>query len=255
MTSKEIIEKIDAAVGNFVVESFQATREGREVLPIIKDVGVPDIDKALPFLNGDAGKARNDFLSVYKYLLRERQDAPEARKLRKKSAEAAASHIRKAAELLAEIENPEMASLLYSMSDWTDMTQYGHVIPKKNFEGNTTIPGTQNKRDGIHMEAHFVPDALTGNFNAARGGLSRDANIVKAIAQFFPDSQEFLSASNGYSIIAGLAVLCGLENKNPKQYVRETLLRANNKGDTKAEEPQPRRDTSIAALLTWNKPT
>ena len=256
MSAETTRAAIDEAVGAWVIKIADAAQR-QQALPIIENVGIPAIDNALPFLksnNGDARKARYDFLIVFKYLLGERHDAMEVHEYRKAATKKAEALICEAAALMDCIDNPQLATLLYSIADHAKTAQSGCIYPKRIYAGNIAMDDTPDKRVGVLLDAHFVPDALTGNFAGKRGGKSRDANIVKAIAQRFPDSQKFLSASEGYSIIAGLAVLCGLGNKNPKQYVRETLLGAN-KGTTKAEEPQPRRDTSIAALLTGNKPT
>ena len=234
-TKAAIIAAIDEAVGAWVVESVNAARRQQEP-PIIENVGIPAIDNALPFLEGDARKARNDFLSVLKYFLRESPEAPEIRKRRKVLVEKAASLIRAAAALLENADNAPLATLLCSIAEQADNAQYGCIYPRNIYTESTAVDGTSEKRHGVFLRAHFVPDALTGNFNGKRGSISRDANIVKAIAQHFPDSQKFLGASEGYSIIAELAGLCGLGNKNPKQYVRETLLGANKGATERADK-------------------
>ena len=173
--------------------------------PDIERVGIPAIDDALPFLKPNGEHPRFAFLSVMAYLLREKENALELSESRKKAAQAAMQHAMEAAELLDGIDNQQLAHEFRKLAALATGAQYGRVSP---------ICG-------------LIPDALTGAMVGKQGGKSRDANIVKAIAQLFPDSQVFLSASCGYAIIANLAALCELTGKtaqaNPNEYVRALL--------------------------------
>jgi len=248
----------------------------------VEDTGIDAIDNAMPHLRPNGYTARPHFLSSLWYLLKEGSDALELSERRKEPTENAARLIREAASLLDDADSSPLATLLYSIAEYADEARYGRVTPDSIIQNGTVVPRAwiaswhaaqftpgvsphiphdweklltvpDGARRGPVLSAHVAPDAATAIYTGKRGAKANDANIVKALARYFPDSQEFFSRQEGYSIIARLAVLCGLENKNPKQYVRETLLRAN-KGNPKAEEPQPRRDTSITALFTGNKP-
>lgn len=246
--------KIDEAVGAWVVGSFRAARHQQEPPiiqqepPIIGNVGIPAIDEALPFLEGDARKARNDFLSVLKYFLRESPEAPEIRKRRKVHVEKAASLIRTAAALLENADNAPLAALLGSIAEQADNAQYGCLYPRNIYTESKAVDGASEKRHGVFLRAHFVPDALTGNFNSRGGSKSRDANIVRALAPFFPDTPDFWS-NGGYALIAGLSQLCGAKTAT-NQYVRETINQAKR---TAAPKPEPRPDNSIIGLLSKPK--
>ena len=173
--------------------------------PDVERVGIAAIDDALPFLKPNGEHPRFAFLSTMEYLLREKKNALELSESRKKAAQEAVQHALKAAALLDGIDNQPLAREFRKLATLATGAQYGRVSP---------IAG-------------LVPDALTGMFAGKQGGKSRDANIVKAIAQFFPDSQGFLSASSGYAIIANLAALCELTGKtaqaSPNEYVRSLL--------------------------------
>lgn len=246
-TKAAIIAAIDKAVGAWVVESVNAARRQQEP-PIIENVEIPAIDNALPFLEGDARKARNDFLSVLKYFLRESPEALEIRKRRKVLVEKAASRIRAAAALLENADNAPLATLLCSIAEQADNAQYGCIYPRNIYTESKAVDGTSEIRHGVFLRAHFVPDALTGNFNGKRGSISRDANIVRALAQFFPTNQEFYTA-RGYALISTLAVLCGASKAIPV-YVRSIIEQ-----DRRTAEPASKaiRDNSIIGLLSKPK--
>lgn len=246
-TKAAIIAAIDEAVGAWVVESVNAAGRQQEP-PIIENVGIPAIDDALPFLEGDARKARNDFLSVLKYFLRESPEAPEIRKRRKVHVEKAASLIREAAALLENADNAPLATLLCSMAEQADNAQYGCIYPRNIYTESTAVDGTSEKRHGVFLRAHFVPDALTGNFNAKGGSISRDANIVRALAQFFPTEQRFFT-NGGYALISKLAALCDASKATP------TYVRSKIEQDRRTAEPASKaiRDNSIIGLLSKPK--
>ncbi len=246
--------RIQGAMACWHLAAYEAAGKPEKVPDSIYDdlrgierVGIPAIDDALPYLqspvawpegmplmrdNPDRWRiaAILSFLSGMEYMLRERSDALELSESRKKAAHEAVQHALKAAALLDGIDNQLLAHEFRKLATLSTDAQYGRVSP----------------RSGL------MPDAWTGQFTSKRGGKSRDANIIKAIARHFPDSQEFLSASNGYSIIARLAVLCGLEKPSAAAYVRSVL--ESNKKAAKKETASPRRGNSIAALLTGNKP-
>ncbi|MBU2808559.1 hypothetical protein HF285_09885 [Acidithiobacillus ferrooxidans F221] len=238
---------IDKAINNWNDRRLAAAGL-QEALPDIERVGIPAIDAALPHLKPNGDFARYTFLCGLYYILGERPDALEASERRKKAASEAINHIHKAAALLDIADNPMLATLLYSIGEHANAAQYGQVQPMSIYAGNT-----RTRQVGVLLNARYTLDAGTAAFAGQRGGKARDANIVKAIAQYFPDSQGFFSRQDGYSIIANLAVLCGLKTKNPAVYVRSVL--ESNKWRTKEEAPNPRRDNSIAALFTGNKPT
>ena len=222
--------------------------------PVIKGVGIPAIDDALPYLQAPSFwpegmplmrnnpnrwqiAARLSFLSGMEYQLREKPDALENSESRKEPVQKAVHLIREAAALLDEADNPLLATLLYSIGEHAKKARYGMIYPIETYAGYIIpdwTPGMINNqklldehtRHGVLLNARYEPDALTGMFTGKRGGKSRDANIVKAIAQYFPDS-EFYSHQDGYAIIANLAALCGLTGKtaqsNPNEYVRALL--------------------------------
>ncbi|WP_031568691.1 hypothetical protein [Acidithiobacillus thiooxidans] len=246
-TKAAIIAAIDEAVGAWVVHSVNAARRQQEP-PIIGNVGIPAIDKALPFLEGDARNARNDFLSVLKYFLRESPEALEIRKRRKVLVEKAASRIRAAAALLENADNAPLATLLCSIAEQADNAQYGCIYPRNIYTESKAVDGTSEIRHGVFLRAHFVPDALTGNFNGKRGSISRDANIVRALIQFFPNEQGFFT-NGGYALISKLAALCGASKATPV-YVRSIIEQ-----DRRTAEPASKaiRDNSIIGLLSKPK--
>ena len=211
--------------------------------PDIEGVGIPAIDNALQYLKPDTLKPRHTFLVIMESLLQEKPDALEMSERRKVPVQEAVRLIREAAALMGEADNPPLETLLCSIAEQAEKARYGTVFPQAIYADG----------DAIKLHVSYEPDALSGMCAGKRGGKSSDANIVKMIARRFPDSQEFLSTSNGYSTIARLAVLCGLKNKNPNAYVRSVL--ESNKSTAKKATPKPHRDNSIAALLTGNKPT
>jgi hypothetical protein len=218
-------------------------------------VGIPAIDDALPYLqppvtwpegvplmrdNPDRWQtaARLSFLSVMTYLLCEKPDALEKSERRKVPTQQAVQLIRESAALLEDADSPLLATLLYSIAEHAKAARYGAVYPLNTCEGYVmTCEFTpdmidnqklldEHTRRGVLLNVRHEPDALTGQY-AGKTNKANDADVVKAIAQNFPDSQEFLSASEGYSIIARLAVLCELTGKaaqsNPNESVRSFL--------------------------------
>lgn len=184
--------------------------------PDVERVGIPAIDNALPFLKPNGGHPRFAFLSVMAYLLREKENALELSESRKKAAQEAMQHAMAAAALLDGIGNQLLAHEFRKLATLSTGAQYGRVSPI----------------------GELMPDALTGMHAGHGNKKSRDANIVIAIAQFFPDSPDFFSRqNNGYSVIARLAVLCELKAKNPAAYVATIL-----KGRKRTTKTKPQRN-------------
>lgn len=191
--------------------------------PDIAEVGVRAIDAALPHLMPCGSHPRRAFLDIMDSLLWEKPDAGSIGESRKKSTQEAARLIREAADLLDEAGGDLLATLLHSIACHAEAVQCGMVFPTHIYGGDKgTIPSAP-ERSGPMLDVHVEMDALSSMFAGRGGKKARDANIVKAIAQHFPDSQEFLSASSGYAIIANLAALCGLTGKTaqakPNEYV------------------------------------
>ncbi|MBU2718767.1 hypothetical protein HF563_05120 [Acidithiobacillus ferridurans] len=254
--------RIGAAIARWHLAAWEAAGKPEKVpdaiyddRPVIKGVGIPAIDDALPYLqapsfwpegmplmrdNPDRWQiaARLSFLSGMEYLLQEKSDALECSERRKEPVQKAVHLIREAAALLDAADNPLLATLLYSIGEHAKKARYGKIYHLETYAGyiipdwtpgmiNNQKLADEHTRRGVLLNASYTPDALTGALVGKQGGKSRDANIVKAIAQFFPDSQEFRSASSGYAIIANLAALCELTGKtaqaNPNEYVRALL--------------------------------
>ncbi|MBN6739960.1 hypothetical protein JKG47_05310 [Acidithiobacillus sp. MC6.1] len=233
--------RIEGAIAQWAMQAWEAAgkpdivpdniMDGR---PEIERVSVNAVDDALPHLK----PSRAEFLNTLAYLLRERDDALDVAKARAEKLDKAAALLREAAALLDDSHTAQFAKVARSLADWTGAARYGRPFL------------TGLKEDGIYGQ--FEPDSLSARLTGKRGGKSRDANIVKSIAGYFPDSDDFLTRANGYAIIAGLAKLCGLEGKTAKAnsaaYVRSVL--DSNRRAAKAEAPKPRRDNSIVGLLT-----
>ncbi|MHB8210865.1 MAG: hypothetical protein ACYDDP_05930 [Acidithiobacillus sp.] len=229
-------------------------------------MGIPAIDDALPYLQTPAvwpedmplmrdnpdrwqAAARLSFLSGMVYLLREKPDALENSERRKEPAQKAVHLIREAAALLDEADNPLLAMLLYSIGEHAKKARYGKVFPLNTYAGHIIPDWTpvminnqklldEHTRRGVLLNAYHEPDALTGMHAGHGNKKSRDANIVIAIAQFFPDSPDFFSRpTNGYSVIARLAVLCGLKARSPAAYVATIL-----KGRKRTTKAKPQRN-------------
>lgn len=225
--------------------------------PDIDGVGIAAIDAALPHLRPLAVwpedmmpmrdtpnrwqiAARLNFLSGLEYLLRERTDALEQSVRREEPTRKAVRLIREAAQLMDKVDNPLLATLLYSIAEHAKKARHGMVFPGNTYSGYIIpdwVPemvsnqelADAGTRQGVLLAAIYQPDALTGALAGKRGGKSRDANIIKAIATYFPESQDFLGHKNGYAVIAQLAMLCGLTGKtaqkNPNEYVRAVLMK------------------------------
>jgi hypothetical protein len=181
-------------------------------------LGIPVIDDALPYLKNH----RIAFLGKLRYLMEESQNSVEIGEKRGPKIDEAEQYLRVAAALMEAADNGPMAALLRSFLIYTPHAKTGVVYPK-----HLTRPCADAPEGEMILMALVQPEALSAEHSGRGGPKARDANIVKAIAQHFPDSQKFLSASDGYSIIANLAALCGLTGKtaqsNPNKYVRSLL--------------------------------
>lgn len=229
-------------------------------------VGIPAIDAALPHIRGD----KTDFLRALAYLMQEGPNSLDRYERRKDSTDKAARLIREAAALLDGADNPALATLLLSIAEHAEGAACARITPEsitpdgalpppawvEAWERAQFTPGVMphaptdwgspdGGRRGPVLQAHVELDALSGMLSGRRGGKSDDANIVKWLARFFPDS-------SAYAVIAALAVLCGVQKPSPAAYVRSVLK--SSKSAAKNETPQPRHDNSIVGLLTGNKP-
>ena len=195
------------------------------------------------------------FLGVMQYFMLERPNSIELSERRRGPVAAAVQHIKEAAKLLDMADNEPLSILLLSIADCVKDAQYGTVTPQRLYRGHLVPPawldaweksrftpgrsasepenwqellhaGLKTKQ-GMLLDADMAPDAASGMFTGKRGRKARDANIVKGIARYFPDSPDFLSRQNGYAVIAQLAMLCGLTGKtaqkNPNEFVRAVL--------------------------------
>ena len=217
---------IEKAIKQWHNEGLAAAIQ-QEARPDIERVGILAIDAALPHLKPNGGLTRYGFLHFVLYLLRESPDALENSERRKKAAKNAARLIREAAALMEDADNHPLGLFLNFVAPWIELAPYGVVYPDGVLDGQILTKTGEGHRECKMPTFNFEPDAITGMSSGRRGRIARDANIVRAIAQYFPDSQEFRGASDGYSIIANLAVLCGLTGEsaqsNPNEYVRSIL--------------------------------
>lgn len=214
-------------------ERWQLAARGIVGMPEIDSVGISAIDDALPYLKPDGGLPRYGFLVFMEYLLREDLDAFEKSQRRQKSAQKAVKLIMEAAALMGEADNHPLRFFLEHVGQSAQQAPYGVLYPDGFLDGQLLTETGEVKQQIKIPTFRFEPDAISGIFVSERGPKARDANIVKAIARYFPDSHDFLGApSNGYAIIANLAALCGLRGKtaqgNPNEYVRGIM----NKGHT-----------------------
>ncbi|MGE4531452.1 MAG: hypothetical protein AB7C98_09030 [Acidithiobacillus sp.] len=206
-------------------------------------LGIPAIDDAVPYLTGH----RIILLATLRYLMEEPANAAEVGANRASRIDEAEAHLRKAAELLEEADNAPLATLVKSLTVYMPSAKTGIVYPD-----HLSRPDSQSPEWAMILMALTTPDALSSIHSAKGGKPARDANVIKTIARLFPDSQEFLSASNGYSLIKGLAELCGMEKLRAPSYVRAVL--ESGKASAKRKVSSRRPDNSIIGLLSGNKP-
>lgn len=206
------------------------------------------------------------FLGAMQYFMLERPDSLELSERRRGPVAEAVQHIKEAAKLLDMADNEPLSILLLSIADCAKDAQYGTVTPQRLYRGHLVPPawldaweksqftpgrsasepenwqellhaGLKTKQ-GMLLDADMTPDAASGMFTGKRGRKARDANIVKGIARYFPDSPDFLGRQNGYAVIAQLAMLCGMTGASAKRtsadYVRSIL----NGGPKSNKEPQ-----------------
>ncbi len=242
--------RIKKALNQWSVRAWEAAGKPRvmpdsahDAIPEIEAVGAPAIDAALPYLKPNSGRTRAKFLNTILYLLEERDDALEVTKARAEKLDKAAALQREVAALLDESHTAQLAKVARSLEEWIGAARYGQAFPTALVNGR--------------LRGRFEGDALSARLTGKRGGQSRDANVVKSVAVFFPDTDEFLTGSSRYALIGKLAALCGLDGKtakqNPAAYVRSVL--ECNKKAANTEAPSPHRDNSIVGLLTGNKST
>ncbi len=201
--------------------------EGR---PPIERVGVPAVDAALPLTI----KPAHVFLSALAYLMRESDDALEIADARAENCDRAAALLREAAELLKQADNEPLGHLAASLAPWAERGKFGRLYVHKWESG--------------HLYAHHEIDALSASLQGRRGNPTRDAAIIRALAQLFPNEPGFF-ANGGYSVIAHLAALCGAK-KAGREYVRSVLEQARRTAP-KPEEPAKAasQDDSLLRLL------
>lgn len=242
--------RIEGALAQWTLRAWEAAGSPRsmpdsalDAIPEIEAVGVPAIDAALPYLKPNGGRTRADFLNTLLYLLKERDDALEVAEARAENLDKAAALLREAAALLDDSHTAQLAKVSRSLAEWAGSARYGWALPTALVNGR--------------LQGHYRPDAMSARLTGKRGGQSRDANVVKSIAEFFPDTDAFLSRSGGYAIIGRLAALCGLggktAKKDPHKYARSVL--ESNERAAKAEAPKQRRGNSIVGLLAGGKHT
>ncbi|WP_414041395.1 hypothetical protein ACJU26_04820 [Acidithiobacillus sp. M4-SHS-6] len=229
--------RIEAAIARWHLQAWEAAgrpepvpdniTEGR---PPIESVGIPAVDKALTHIVTPA----HVFLNSMAYLLRESDDALETAERRAESCDKAAELLKEAARLLRGADNIPLAGTIDALAPWAERGKFGTVFPV----GMT----------GRYLQASQNFDALTAMLKGKRGTATRAAAVVRALVPFFPNTSEFW-VGGGYSLIAGLAKLCGAHTATAA-YVRTTLEQARR---TVAPAPKPRRDNSLIGLLSKPK--
>lgn len=214
--------RIEGTLARWHLEAWEAAGRPEPVpdnvtggRPPIESVGVPAVDKALPYIT----KPAHVFLSGMAYLLNESDDALEIAERRAESCDKAAQLLKEAASLLREADNIPLAGAIDALAPWAEGGKFGTVFPGGMM--------------GSYLHASQNPDALTASLRGRRGKATRAAAVVRALAQFFPDTPGFWGAG-GYSLIAGLAALC--EVAATPQSVRSVLEQARR---TVAPKPKP----------------
>lgn len=219
--------RIDGALAGWVLSAHQEAggtfpvpdnlMDGR---PPIERVGIPAVDAALPLTI----KPAHVFLSALAYLMRESDKALEIAEARAKDCDEAAALLRQAAALLKKADNEPLGHMVESLAPWAERGKYGRVYPVR-MEGN-------------YLFAEQDIDALSASLQGKRGKATRDAAIIRALAQHFPHEPGFFS-NGGYSTIANLAALCGATKATPA-YVRSTLEQL------RRTAPQPKAPAKLA---------
>jgi hypothetical protein len=204
--------RIQGALARWYLDAWKAAGSPKIVpddlmdgRPPIERVGIEAIDAALPFIVAPV----EVFLTALSYHMSEYDDALEVAASRQRKCTEAAELIRKAAGLLKAADNDPLGLLAESLARWADKAHLGMVIP-------------QGQGQGYQIVATQWEDALIGAFAPKRGTLSRDAAIIRAVAKFFPDDEQFFAAG-GYAIIANVARVCGVERGNLRALVRSTI--------------------------------
>ncbi|MBU2759519.1 hypothetical protein [Acidithiobacillus sulfurivorans] len=158
----------------------------------IKSTGIPIIDKASRFIT----KPQNDLISTMAYLMQESGGALKIAESRAKDCAKAARLLKEVAALLRGADNEPLARSVEALALWADRAQYGTVHPTAMI--------------GEHLLGTQDIDAGSAARKGRRGKPTRAAAVVRSLVPFFPDTLDFWE-NGGYSLVAELAQLCGVQ--------------------------------------------